>query len=385
MENKTIEELLERRAQIAVECETDGADLNALEEEVRNINAELERRKAVEAERAEIREQVANGDGETIKEFKEERETTMTIKELRSSESYLNAWVEGIKNDRYDECRKLLTDNALEANIAEGDGIVPVPTYVEDRINAMWENNDLLNRVRRTYFRGNVKVGFEASSTGASNHVEGAAAIDDEQLLIGIVNLIPTMVKKTIRLSDELIDMRGEAFIDYLFDEFTNKIEAFLVGSICAVIDNAPAISDTSAVGVPVIEADAITLDLIAQALGQLTADNANPVCVMNRATYAAFRAAALNANYSVDVFEGCPVVFTSALPSITDASAGDTYVIVGDMSAVQANFPNGDDVKFVYDPYTEANKDLVRITGRLYVAIGVTTPGMLCKIAKED
>lgn len=385
MENKTIEELLERRAQIAVECEADGADLNALENEARSINEELEHRKAVEAERAEIREQVANGDGEKIKDFIEEREKTMTIKELRSSEEYLNSWVEGIKNDRYDECRKLLTENALEANIAEGDGVVPVPTYVEDRINAMWENNDLLNRVRRTFFRGNLKVGFEASSTGASRHVEGAAAIDDEQLVIGIVNLIPSMIKKTIRLSDELIDMRGEAFIDYLFDEFTNKIEAFLVGDICAAIDNAPTTSDDTAVGVPVIEADAITLDLIAQALGRLTADNANPVCVMNRATYAAFRAAALNANYSVDVFEGCPVVFTSALPSITDASAGNTYVIVGDMSAVQCNFPNGSDVKFVYDPYTEANKDLVRITGRLYVAVGVTTPGMLCKIAKED
>ena len=383
MENKTIEELMERRAQIAVECETDGADLNALEEEVRGINAELERRANIEKEKVEIREQVANGDGEKIKDFIEEREKTMTIKELRSSEEYLNSWVEGIKNDRYDECRKLLTENAADPALT--DGVVPVPTYVEDRINAMWENNDLLNRIRRTFFRGNVKVGFEASSTGASSHVEGAAAIDDEQLLIGIVNLIPTMVKKTIRLSDELIDMRGEAFIDSLIDEFTNKIEAYLVGAICAKIESAPAISGTAAVGVPVIEADAITLGLIAQALGQLTADNANPVCVMNRATYAAFRAAALNANYSVDVFEGCPVVFTSALPSITDASAGDTYVIVGDMSAVQANFPNGDDVKFVYDPYTEANKDLVRITGRLYVAIGVTTPGMLCKIAKED
>lgn len=383
MENKTIEELMERRAQIAVECENADADLNALEEEVRGINAELERRANIEKEKTEIREQVANGYGEKIKDFIEEREKTMTIKELRSSESYLNAWVEGIKNDRYDECRKLLTENAPDPALT--DGVVPVPTYVEDRINAIFENNDLLNRIRRTYFRGNLKVGFEAVAGEATNHVEGGDAIDDERLIIGIVNLIPQMVKKTIRLSDELIDMRGEAFIDYLFDEFTNKIEASMVAAICDIIESAPDTTDATAVAVPVIEADAITLDLIAQALGQLTADNANPVVVLNRATYAAFRAAALNANYSVDVFEGCPVVFTSALPSITDADAGDTYVIVGDMSAVQANFPNGDDVKFVYDPYTEANKDLVRITGRLYVALGVTAPGMLCKIAKED
>lgn len=385
METKTTEELLERRTQIATEIETDGADLDALESEVRAINDELETRKQAEAQRRELRKAVAEGDGETIKEFKEEREKTMTIKELRSSQEYLNAWAEGIKTGRYDECRKLLTENALEANIAEGDGVVPVPTYVEGRIQGIFERNEILSRVRRTYFKGNLKVGFEVSSTGATAHAEGASAISDEQLVIGTVSIIATMIKKTILVSDELIDMHGQEMLDYLFDEFENKIETYLASGVVSEIANAPATSTTAAVGIPAVESNVITLDIVAQALALLTNSVDNAVVVMNRGTYAAFRAAALNANYSVDPFEGLTVVFTSALPSLADATAGATWLIVGDMSAVTVNFPAGDQVKFVYDPYTNAPADLVRITGRLYAGIGVTTPGKLAKVAKED
>lgn len=386
MENKSIEELLERRTQIASEIETDGADLDALEAEARSINEELERRKAVELEKAELRKKVAGGDGDKIQDFKEEREKTMTFEEIRSSKEYLNAWVEGIKRDNhYAECRKLFTENVPEANLGENDGTVPVPTYVEDRIRAMFENNDLLNRVRKTYFRGNVKVGFEAFSDGAQVHAEGGEAISEEELIIGIVNLIPATLKKTIRISTELYDMRGEEFVDYLFDEFTNKIESLLCAAVIHEIEGAPDTSDATTVGIPVVDASTITLDIVAQAMANLTDAATNNVIVMNRGTYAAFRAAQLNANYAVDPFEGLPIVFSSALPSISDAQAGETWLIVGDMSAVQANFPAGDNVKFVYDPYTDAAADLIRITGRLYVAIGVTGAGMLCKVAVEE
>ena len=385
MEQKTVDELLERRNQIAVEAENADADLNALEAEVRSINEELERRKAEELRKKELREAVKDGEGEVTEKFIEEREKTMTFEELRSSKEYLNAWAEGIKTGRYDECRRLLTDNALEANVSDGDGLVPVPTYVEGRIQGMFERNDLLKRVRRTFFRGNLKVGFEVSSTGAAIHQEGASAIDDEQLVIGTVTIIAGMVKKTILISDELIDMHGQEMLDYLFDEFENKIESFLAAGIIDDIVNAPDTSTSTQVGIPVHEADLVTLDVVAQAMALLTDNVENACVIMNRGTYAAFRAAQLNGNYAADPFEGLPVVFASTLPSIADASDGDTWLIVGDLSAITANFPAGDNVKFVYDPYTNAPSDLVRITGRLYVGAAVTAPGKLVKVAKSD
>ena len=52
--NMTIDELEARKAAIAEEIDTEGADLDALTDEVRRINAEMETRKAAEAKKAEV-------------------------------------------------------------------------------------------------------------------------------------------------------------------------------------------------------------------------------------------------------------------------------------------------------------------------------------------
>ena len=57
----SIEELEARKAAIKVEVDVEGVDLDALTEEVRGINAELETRKAEAAKKAEIRSAVAAG------------------------------------------------------------------------------------------------------------------------------------------------------------------------------------------------------------------------------------------------------------------------------------------------------------------------------------
>lgn len=394
LEKKTYEELIERRGVLAKDADQEGADLDAIEKEIRSINEEIERRRAAEADeqakvekREMLRGMVANGAGETLGKFEAEKEKKKMpdMKEIRSSAAYINAWVEDVKEGKYVQTRKLLTENADAGNVALGDGVVPVPVIVEDRIRAAWEKNELARRIRRTYFRGNLKVGYEASSTGAVIHEEGDEAVDDEVLTFGVISLIPEMIKKAIAVSDELIDMKGQEFIDYLFDEFENKIVALLCEEAIGAVITAPTTNSPTAIGIPVVNATVITLDLVAQALALLTNDNANPAIVMNRGTFAAFRAAALNANYAVDPFEGLPVVFTSALPSIATAAADDVYMIVGDLSAIQANFPAGDQVSFIFDPYTRKREDLVEITGKLYVAVGVTEPGMLVRVANTS
>ena len=118
-------ELLERRSAIAQEIEAPDADLDALEEEARAINAELENRKAAEAQRNEIREAVANGSGETIETIKEEREKPMTINEIRKSTEYVDAFARYIKTGKDEEVRALLSTNATVSG-----AYVPVPEIV---------------------------------------------------------------------------------------------------------------------------------------------------------------------------------------------------------------------------------------------------------------
>ena len=81
--------------------------------------------------------------------------------------------------------------------------------------------------------------------------------------------------------------------------------------------------------------------------------------------------------------FDGATVLYTEALKSYTAASANEVFMIVGDLAGVQANLPDGEAVKFVYDEFSLAEEDLVRIIGRLYAAIGVTGPGMFANVTK--
>ena len=128
----TVEELMERRAAIATEIDAPEADLDALEAEARSINEELENRKNAETKRNEIRNAVANGEGEVEKEFVEERKNEMTLDDIRSSKEYVDAFANYIKTGKDDECRAVLKTEMVSG------GYVPVPTIIEDRIRTAW-------------------------------------------------------------------------------------------------------------------------------------------------------------------------------------------------------------------------------------------------------
>ena len=75
--------------------------------------------------------------------------------------------------------------------------------------------------VNKTEFRGNLKIGFEISGGEATVHTEGGGAVNEEELILGIVELVPASIKKWIAISDEVYDLRGEAFLRYIYDELT--------------------------------------------------------------------------------------------------------------------------------------------------------------------
>lgn len=117
LKEMTIEQLEERKAAIVAETETEGADLNALEEEIRAIKAEMEARKAAEAEKAEIRQQVADGAGEVIKDFKEEVREERKMFGIDTKE-YRDAFMANLVGRATVEQRAILADNS-----AYGDGL----------------------------------------------------------------------------------------------------------------------------------------------------------------------------------------------------------------------------------------------------------------------
>lgn len=371
----TVDELLERRAAIPAELDAEDADLDALEAEVRSINEELERRKAAEAKRNDIRNAVAEGDGETTKKFETEERKTMTIEEIRSSKEYINAFADYIKTGKDDECRALLSTNVA-------GGYVPVPTIIEGRIRTAWERSGLMELVRKTYIRGNLQIGFELSATGAVVHTEGTPAPDAEVLTFGIVTLTPASIKKWITISDEAMDMGGEEFLFYIYDELTYRIAKKAQEELLAKITALTASATSTAVGVGIV-AGTPTVGLVAEALGTLSGEAANPVIVMNKGSWAQFKAAQYAANYAVDPFEGLPVYFDNTLPTYSTAgTTGATWMVVGDFGlGAHANFPNGDEVTIKYDDLSLAESDLVKLVGREYIGMGIVADHAFCKV----
>lgn len=372
----SVEQLEERKAAIVAEVEAPEADLNALEEEMRAINAELEARKAVEAKKAEIRANVATGGGEVIKTFEKEEKKTMTTNEIRASKEYVDAFANYIKTGDDRECRALLTTDA--------SGVVPVPVLVDEIVRTAWDNDEILSRVRKTNFRGNLKVAFERSADGAYVHNEGTTAPTEESLTLGIVTMIPKNIKKWVTISDEAIAMGSESFLRFVYDELTyqivKKLSALVIGDIAALSDTSSASAVAAA---KITEAPALTT--VGTAFANLSDEARNPVIIMNKLTYASFLAAQAAGNFNYDPFMGLPVLFTSALPAYSSASASAVYAIVGDLAGAQVNYPEGEGVVIKWDDLSLAEKDMVKVVGRQYAAHAVTASGRFCNIAKPS
>ena len=375
--NKTTEELQERQQLLAVEIpaeEREAMTADEIEEradEMEAIKAELEARRQAAIVAEEARKAVENGAGETKEEIKQE-EKRMDNLEMRNTPEYINAFADYIKTGNDKECRTLLTETV--------SGTVPVPSLVEDIVKTAWEKNELLSRISKTNFRGNLKVPFEKAADGAYVHTEGTTGLTEENLEIGIVTLTPANIKKWIRISDEVVAMGGESFVRYIYEEITYRILNKLVSELVAKVVAASAENSSSAIGVPVVKA-APGVMTIANAATNLSEDARNLCVVMNRLTEQAFNTAYAGASFAIDPFAGMPRIYTSALGAYSTLSENGVYAFVGDLSALQANYPEGEGIVIKWDDLSEAEDDLVKIVGRQYVGYGITAPGKLVKL----
>lgn len=364
-----------RSAELSAEMTEDG-NLEAFESEI----AMLEERKGqILEERAAQKaatEAVINGEGETIKEKIIEEKRTMTDMEIRNSKEYINAFAEYIKTGDDTECRALLTENA--------SGTVAVPELVYDIVKNAWEREGIMSRVRKAYLKGNLKVGFELSADPAYIHTEGSGAVTTENLVLGTVSIVPESIKKSIQISDEALDLRGEAFLQWVYDELAYRIAKKAADTLVAKIVAAGTASTSTAVGVPAITATTVSMGTIAGAIAQLSDEAANPVIIMNKLTYPVFKAVQYANGYGADPFEGLPVIFNNSLAAHGAATTGVCYAIVGDLGeGALANFPNGEEIQFKMDDVSLADADLVKITGREYVGLGIIGPQSFVKLIK--
>ena len=297
------------------------------------------------------------------------------MEELRNSPRYIKTFAEYIKSGDDEEIRALLTENV--------SGTIPVPELVYDAVRTAWTKDGIMNLVRKSYLKGNLKVGFEISSDGAQIHSEGADRIDEEQLVLGVVNLIPSNIKKYIAISDEVYDLAPEEFLTYVYSELTYQIAKKCGEELVTRI-----VSLSTQSNVPVVDniESSITASTVAMALSKLCSEAQNPVIVMNKASWGEFKKAQYENKFRVDVFEGLPVVFNNALKPFNSATTGETFAIVGDFgNGALANYPNGEEIILKTDDISLAQQDLIKIIGRQYVAVDVVAPNHFTVINKGE
>lgn len=367
---------IKEEAQLLGDTDEDLEKLEALKEERAAIDQEIEARRAAEAERRKAAEEIVRGAGEVTEEAPAERKAEMENIEIRNTKQYIDAYAEYIKTGKDEEVRALLTENV--------SGTVPVPEFVYDLVKTAWERDGITRLVRKSYIKGNLKVGFEISASGATVHTEGQTGPSEETLVLGVVNMIPKNIKKWISVSDEALSLRGEAFLRYVYDELTYQIAKKAAEELLDKIVACGTVGTTTQVAVPVVKATTISNSIIAQAIGSLGDEAVAPVAVMNKQTWSAIKVAQAAANYAYDPFEGLPVVFNNHLKAFSAASSNETYIIVGDFNqGALANFPDGEEIRFTFDDITLATDDMVKIIGKEYVAIEPVAPYAFVKVTK--
>ena len=359
--------------EIEEEMQKPDADIDSLTAEVNDLEA----RKVQIEEEVEQRKKEAEDALKTAVEVEKVEEVRrMSDMEIRNTKEYIDAYAEYIKTEDDKECRALLSEN--------GSGTVAVPELVYDVVRTAWEKDGIMALVRKAYLKGNLKVGFEISGDGAIIHTEGGAAIDPENLVLGIVEIVPKNVKKAIQISREIYKLRGEEFLRYIYDELAYKIAKKCADQIVALIEAAGTASTTTSVGVPKLTAATIGQGTVAAAMAQLSDEAANPVVMMNKATWGAFKAVQYAGNFNADPFEGLPVVFNNTMKAYSAASTGDTYAIVGDLGqGALANFPDGDEIDFIFDELSLKKSDLIEIMGERMVGLAIVAPNAFVKVVK--
>lgn len=382
---KRKEEIEARKAELREEIEAaeDTAKVDELNEEVEALKEEetqIEEHEESEKQAKELEEK-----SYLAKEIEVKKEGKK-MEELRNSKEYIDAYAEYIKTNDAKELRALITTGGYATN---NSATVEVPDMVYDIVKTAWEKEELLSKVRTLSVKGNLKIQFEVSGDAAVKHTEGATAVTEEELILGVVQLTPISFKKWISISDEVLDLRGEAFLRYIYDEITYRIAKKVADEVVSIVKALPTSLQANESGVyDTVSANKITeapsIGLVAKAISNLSDETKDITIVMNKLTYAAFKEIQYQNNYAVDPFEGATIVFNNTLPAYSTAEGNAVYMIVGDFDhGTLINFPNGEGIEMKYDDTTLMTADLVRILGRRYVGVQAVADKSFCNIAK--
>ena len=359
-----------RAAELAEAAKADNPDLEAIEAET--LALEERRAQLIEQRKADAAA-VAAGAGEVI-EKREEKKRMKTIEEIRASREYEEAYANYIKTGSDREIRTLVT------NQGGGENKVPVPTYLENRVETSWNESRLWSAVRRKVsVKGIMRVPIEMAADPAVVHIEGDERPAEENITIDMALIQPDMIKKWIQITDEVLSLSGREFLDYIYDEIEYRIILAAEQEIvdCVVSSSFPRTSGGIAFSKN-MGLEKITPSTIFTALSVLADGARRPVAIMPKSMFFDFMSLTdlqQRPIYNIVSENGAPAYYINGVEVIfadVKYPGNVPALVVGDLDGLLVNLPNGDAVNIIYDPYTKAPDDLVTITGKMMMGVGV-------------
>lgn len=220
---KRIDEIEERLAAIPEEIDKEGADLDALEKEIRSLKEEKSNIEKEENKRAEMRKAVADGSG------------VARVVEKRKDEKMSDNRTFGVETPEYrDAFMKRLMGKPLDAEERTAVSASSViPTQTMDKIVGKLAESPMIAAVNTMYVPGNISIPVAGTVNAASWVAMGSAATDSADTVTS-VSLAAYKLVKTVEITADLAAMSITAFESWLVNQLSMKIQTAVDAAICA-------------------------------------------------------------------------------------------------------------------------------------------------------
>lgn len=323
-----------RMSAIAQELEQPGADLDALEQEVRSLKTERTQITQAAERRAQILREVSAGGGTVIRTF----DTGLPEKRTYTPESaeYRSLWLRSLQGQE-------LTDVEKRAYTAANGAIATMTANAI--MEVVRDHAPLLERMTVIYSPSTVTYYVEGTNNAAEDHTENAAISAAADTLTKIT-LVPAEIVKLIQIGEATRTMSVDAFEAWLAknlgEAIARKINEKIIAAIVAAASSAG--SD-------------ITTASVQALLGSVKGIGVAVIC--NRKTlYTKLLPLQDNSKSSIVRFDGgsASVYGVEVLP---DDNVADNTVLAGDLSKAIGAMSENVTVRKGYDIDSNSNKYL--------------------------
>ena len=288
MLKKRMKEIEKRLAEIKSEVEKPDANLDALEEESRNLSDEYEKLQERVAG-AERRQKILNGaqrEGVETRRFGNQEQDTEERAYGADSPEYRSAYLKQMRGIELSD----VEERAMTSASSSAGPVIPTQT-MNKIISKLHQYAPLLDEIELLSVPGNVKVPAEGTTIEASIHAEGATitAVGDTMTY---VELGMYEITKLITISKTVELMSVDAFENWLTDKIARNVADKITGLILTGTGSSQAqginaITWDESNSVTVAKASALTVANIDSVVGLLNgAYDAGAKWIMSKKTF---------------------------------------------------------------------------------------------------